>query len=321
VHRRPFPSALAAALCAHAFVVIAILVGPRLRSPVSAKEASPQELVFVTEEGPPSAPPAPATEPTPTDSPTSALPPRDARTATASPDPAGRASADPAEPPAAAPSPAASSDRWSLPRAAPPIDLGVGTYWKSVALGPAQPPPAAEARPEGPPSTDKLLRDALQARDLELGLGSEGPLISAAHEAASPSLAPDVGSATLEIESDATGKVTTARVVSGAADLPAWNDVAREIVRLSAAKRLHLPRGARGLRTQLRITAERTLPSGEKAQRTAGAVPDDACVGAGATRKCNAGLPMGAGIGFDMSDIGAHASRIVRVQLLGEVAL
>ena len=83
------------------------------------------------------------------------------------------------------------------------VDLGIGTYWKNVALGSgppsSSPSPIDSSRPAGSPSPERLLRDALDAHDRALGLGSEGPLVSAAHEAASPAFAPDVGSATLEI--------------------------------------------------------------------------------------------------------------------------
>jgi hypothetical protein len=210
-----------------------------------------------------------------------------------------------------------------------PVDLGIGGYWKSVALGPPVTPSATrEAPPAIAPSVDRILRDPLDAHDRALGLNAGGPLVTAAHEAASPALAPDVGAATLEIESDAAGKVTTARVVSAAADVAAWNDVAHEIVRLMSARVLHLPPGARGLRTRLRIRADRALPSGESVRNSAGAVPDDVpgsepmCEGEGNARRCTKGLPFGATTnGSDIANVGAKRSRVVHVETLGEVVL
>jgi hypothetical protein len=234
----------------------------------------------------------------------------------------------PADPTAGvAPEAASSSGTWSLPPAHP-LDLGIGTYWKSVATNDPMPTPRAEAQPEPAPrpSPDRILRDGLDAHDRALGLGHGGPLISAAHDAASPSIAPDTGTATFDVESDATGKVVTARVVSASAEPGAWNDVAQELVRLMSAKTLHVLRDARGMRTRLRIVAERTLPSGAPYARSTGAVPEDACAGdpvgpGGLGRKCRGGMPVGLSQSFDVADIGARSSRIVRVQLLGEAAL
>jgi hypothetical protein len=226
------------------------------------------------------------------------------------------------------------TERWSLPRATP-IDLGVGTYWKSVVThGPSESAPARadERSPPAPSaSLNRILRDGLAAHDRALGLGSAGPLVSAAHAAASPALAPDVGSATLEFECDAAGRVTTARVIAAATDVPAWSNVAREIVRLMAKRVVHLPSGARGLRAQLRITAERASPSGKKGGVVPGAVPDDVpgtpggdkvCEGVGLARKCLRGFPVGFTMtGADAANLGANAVRMVRVQILGEATL
>ena len=225
------------------------------------------------------------------------------------------------------PRPADSGESWSLARPAP-YDLGIGTYWKTFAAANSdQPSSVSSGEPSKPssPSLDQTVRDALDARDRAVGLGREGPLLSAAHEAASPSFAPDVGSAELDIESDSTGHVVSAHVVSASGEVSAWNDVARELVRLMSSKSLRPPRNGRGLRTRLRIVAERTLPSGAAYALSAGpAVPENACVGqsdprlAGLGRRCLTGLPTGAKQTFDLSDVGAKPSRVVRVHFLGE---
>jgi hypothetical protein len=212
-----------------------------------------------------------------------------------------------------------------------PLDLGIGTYWRSVASsqGPAPAPaPEPAPNPDAPSAAriDRMLREGLDAHDRELGLSSSGPLVSAAHEAASPSIAPDVGAATFDIDSDASGHVVAAHVVSASADAASWDDVARELVRLMGAKALRVTHDARGRRTRLRIVAERTLPSGTPYARGAGAVNEADCAGKGSGplgigRKCATGMPSGASQTFDLADIGARASRIVRVQLVGEAAL
>jgi hypothetical protein len=190
------------------------------------------------------------------------------------------------------------------------VDLGIGTYWREVAthFQPApERPPDESPRPLPAPSPNRILRDGLDEHDHSLGLSHASPLVSAAQQAASPALAPDVGSATLEIEADAAGVLTGARVISASADLSAWNDVAGELVRLMKTRPLHVPHDSRGLRARVRIVAERTLPSGAKAPPVHYETTSD-------------GLP-GLAKAFDLSDIGARRSRVVRVELLGEVPL
>ena len=120
----------------------------------------------------------------------------------------------------------------------------------------------------------------------------------------------------------------TARVVSATGNAAAWSAVTRELVKLVSSKRLHVPPGARGVRTTLSIVAERALPAGEKRISAPGAVPDDVpqaepvCDGEGLARRCAGGMPLGTTqtIG-DLSNIGARRSRIVHVRVLGETTL
>lgn len=232
--------------------------------------------------------------------------------------------------------PAGSSDpssAWSFGRTLPSAmgDLGIGSYWKSLAsdrslAAPATTGEAASEQPS-PPTPAEILRDGLEEHDRALGLG-RGALISAVHDAVSGSAAPDVGNATIEVDSDSEGRVVSARVVSAAAEVASWNAVAQQIMRLMASKSIHPTRDGRGLRTRLRVVAERVLPSGTKYARGTGpALPDDACVGqadrrlGGLGRRCSTGLPAGASQGFDVADIGAKPSRVVHVQLQGEAPL
>jgi hypothetical protein len=220
VDARGFPSALLAALCAHAAAALAVSFTRTSPATESIAQAPPESLFDVSEEPPP-APPSQAEEAAgPGVSPRGSRFTGPSRKQTAPA--AGVAELDelPAAP--ADPAPAAPG--------AGPVDLGVGTYWKSVALGDAAQAPRAEA--PAAPSLDQMLRDAMEEHDRAVGLGPEGPLVSAAHEAASPAIAPDVGTATFEVECDEHGGGVTARVVSIGADLAAWNDVARELVRI-----------------------------------------------------------------------------------------
>ncbi len=324
-----FPSAFTAALCAHAAIALALVLFEG--RPRGAREIAPapiDELVFVNEEPVPAtpAPPAPAPEPAPVVTHAGSVAPRRASAARAIAD-------EPAVDPATATQeattpPPANSSEWSL-NARPPVDLGIGGYWKSVAS--AGPPPASGSAVEPPADGERMnrvLRGALDARDHELGLDHSGPLVSAAREAASLAGAPETGIATIEVDADATGRVTAANVVSANGDAAGWSAVARELVGLLAAKRLQLPHGARGLRAHVRIVAERTLPSGTQTARSPGAVPDDVpgqdpqCVGEGAQRKCNAGMPVGVTQSLgDLANLGAKVIRIVHARILGEVTL
>ncbi len=242
-----------------------------------------------------------------------------------------------ADEPSPVPAPVSTSESRGPPSSArAPIDLGIGGYWKSIAMtAPSASAVAAETSAAAVPSTapsspNRILRDVLDARDHAMGLGPSGPIVAAAHEAASLPDAPEVGSATIEVIADATGLVTAANVLSssGGADPAGWNKVAGELVRLLASKRLHLPRGARGHRAQLRIVAERVLPSGSQKEQHAGAVPDDVpgadpvCEGEGTQRKCTAGMPIGfTGTLGDVANIGAKMVRVVRARILGEATL
>lgn len=217
---------------------------------------------------------------------------------------------------------------WSFdPMLHPPTDLGLGSRWKG-ALGAGPPTDGVPARPqnqarESARAMERSIRAELAASDVERGLGRAGPLVSAAHRAASSAGAPETGATTLEVECDAAGAVTSAR-----AEDKAWNEVATALVDEMKGKALRVPRGARGLRARLRVVAERALPSGARGRTSLGALPDDvpgssrACDGQGITRRCVNGMPVGiTSASHDTSDIGAKPSRVVHVQLVGEVEI
>jgi hypothetical protein len=322
-----FRWALLLAVCGHAGVAATLELAPRA-APAAIAAGHADDLIAVSIE-----PPAPSTAlpdmPRPTPSTEKELAPAHAPP----PDPGleARAAAtavnhEPAvEEPSAHPEPAKSAEPWSFP-AARPIDLDVGSYWKRVATEGS----AAAPGSDHPPTNEGIssaLRQALADRDRDIGLGRSGPLISAAHDAASSRIAPDVGSATLEIDSDPEGRIVATRVLA-ADDVTAWSGVAREIARVMSAKRVRVPPGARGVRARLRIVIERALPSGDKVATHAGALPDDVpgsdpvCTGEGAARRCTAGMPLGTSVtGADVANLGAKASRIVRVLALGEEIL
>jgi hypothetical protein len=231
--------------------------------------------------------------------------------------------------------PSTTESSWSFdPIRRTSSDLGIGSHWRSVVAEGAAgaqsgtrsaPPPSApgETVRDRSRAIDRSMRDMLTARDVSLGIGRAGPLVSAAHEAASTSSAPEVGATILEVECDSRGTVVAAR-----AEYRSWNDVAGAVVRRMAGKTLRVPHGARGLRARLRVVAEKALPSGSHGSSSFGAVPDDipggnqACDGNGIHRRCVAGMPVGGTTAeHDTSNVGSKPTRIVHVQLLGETEL
>ncbi len=321
------PLSLVVALGVHAALASGFYATVRPLARESATGESGGELAIVTEET------APTVE-TPAARNDEALPAPATSAArrllgSAESRPADRQGEGAGEPPLDVPRPSASADQTAAGARAPP-NLGIGDYWKSVALGPPIAAPADDApRPSRPPlpTALQLIRDSLSADDHARGLGAAGPLVAAAHEAASPSIAPDVGDALFDVVCDRDGQVVDVHVAGASGDISAWSDVAREIAKTMASKRMHVPHGAAGVRARIRVRAERALPSGEQRAPTPGAVPDDApgsepqCAGKGWSRKCQGGMPVGASTTFDISNIGARRSRIVHVQILSEAPL
>ncbi len=101
---------------------------------------------------------------------------------------------------------------------------------------------------------DAQLKGAVDAKDQEMGLGSGGPVASAAHDVSSGVDAPETGSATIDVETDASGMVTEAHLVE-ATDHLAWSKVAGKLTKRLAATPLKVPSGAGGVTVRVKITA------------------------------------------------------------------
>jgi hypothetical protein len=167
-----------------------------------------------------------------------------------------------------------------------------------------------------------LVHDELRAGDQERGLGASGPLVSAAHEAASPSIAPDVGEALLDVVTDSEGKVVDVSVAGASGERSVWSDFAHEVARQMGSKRLKVPPGARGVHTRIRVRAARVLPSGGSPSVSAGVVDPEGCTGdQGLSRKCFDGPIRQVGGRFDLSDVGAKPRRVVHVRVEEESPL
>ncbi len=206
----------------------------------------------------------------------------------------------PAEAPAA---PGPPVDEYGGPAAAEGVvtapGLGGARVWEIPGVLPGHAPRAAPTAPPRPRETpaDKageVLREALQARDKAIGidLPAAGTVASAVAEAVKSSDAPDTSRATFEVSLNGAGQVTGVRVTSmsaGAADV--WARVARAAAARLAGRTLAMTAAfAKGAKIYVSVVSAVKMPSGSS----------------------SGGVQMqGAGVGFDLSDIGAHAQRVV----------
>ena len=212
------------------------------------------------------------------------------------------------------------------PGTLPPIIVhregsGIGLYkgllesFTRTTIGPPVPPEFHQA--------ERSVREALAERDRLIGIGRSGPLVTAAHAAASGPYAPQRGTTTIEVDCDATGTVTATRADNGL-----WDGVAERIVTEMKGKSVRVREGT-GLRSRLRVVAELARASGERGTVTPGAVADDVpggttkvCVGEGLERKCLAGMPVGFTYSKkDLSNVGDEPKRVVHVDILSEAEL
>jgi len=225
--------------------------------------------------------------------------PRDARLAALAP-------SRPSEGPPAAPSEPAPprsaestwSPSWTLPQG---IDLGLdgGIAWRT-ALHPDSVDPGG--RPGGAPEDPGQMRAALDAHDRELGLGSGGPVVRAVHEVARSLSAIRDGAATLEVTTDASGRVLSVHAFEATSDDALWNEWAKSLAAELEGHALPVPRGARGLVITVRVEAAVRSASGAKAGRPVSPMANTE----------------GAGLGFDVTDIGSRARSVVHARVVGE---
>jgi hypothetical protein len=218
----------------------------------------------------------------------------------------GAAVARPPEPPAGEPAPLEGAEPkgaeapWSSPpwMVGPVLDTGIGASWRPAprATGPLAPPPEEPPRKGG-----GGLSDALAEHDRALGLGSGGPVLAVARDAALSALV-DESAATIYVDADSSGRVTTARVVSSTGDGAGWNEVARAIVKGLRGRTLKMPPDARGITVTVRLEVAVRLPSGARA-----------------------GHPVSTGVsdgmftlGFDVADAAGRPRRVVSGQILDE---
>jgi hypothetical protein len=211
--------------------------------------------------------------------------------------------------------------------------------------------PATEGAPEPAPrgvSKTGGLAEGLDAHDAAIGLGHGGPVVSALELAAASSAdAPD-GKATFEFAIDASGHVSVA-LLSASAASGEWSKVGAAAGASLDPKRMRVPAGANGWRVVATAEARVEYPNGLEPKKLGTHVegtPDIALEEnkhrasvedppivfkkmphitlAHAGKVCSValtiGLSFGSGItgGCDPTNIGAHATRIVRSHVESE---
>lgn len=152
--------------------------------------------------------------------------------------------------------------------------LGLGVNNPFLARG-ALPPPPPEPKEETPKSlslaertaraTERLkvsLRNAEREREHELGLGPEGPVLSALQSATTATRTPVNGRAVFFASADHTGLVTNLKVLEcdGASD--GWLEAARFAMDALRSKKIRLPSYAKLAEMTIEITSGWKMPNG-----------------------------------------------------------
>lgn len=120
-------------------------------------------------------------------------------------------------------------------------------------------------------STTGGLAEALTARDVDLGLGQGGQVLSAFEARARTMDVAVEGWAVFDVGIDSAGRVSVA-VTDASTARDAWERVARTAVADVDARRIRVPRGARGWRVAVRIEAKEQYPDGERPKDMGGHV-------------------------------------------------
>jgi hypothetical protein len=226
------------------------------------------------------------------------------------------------------------------PDPAPPTDAVVaapaGSAWSawslvmkngaapSAAASPPSAPPAASRDVQqllAPPpvSTTGGLREALAARDQDLGLGSGGPVVAVAEDAASRSRTPVNGVAVLIASFGIDGAVAEVRVVDANGDRTAWDEVATSIAQGMKARRVKVPPGAHGVEVTVRVETRWQNPDGSDPDPYKVCIVGIPC-NAGPHRRTIVISPLGIGGSIDPSSA-APPLRVVHARVVHERAM
>lgn len=185
-----------------------------------------------------------------------------------------------------------------------------------TARPPAPTPEEAQAR------ANAMLRAPARAREAELGLGPEGPVLTALSLSTHGTATPVQGHALFVAVADSTGLVVKIDVLSHDGAKAAWNDAAKKALASLQDKRLRLPSTAKGAQMTIEVTSHLKLPSGHD-PGTRVEVFNLPLVKGGGAQSTTVSIFGGSTLELrgDPVDLGAKAQRVVHAKLVSSSIL
>ena len=229
----------------------------------------------------------------------------------------------------AEPAPYASNGTWIVS----PLSLGIAATGDRNPFigrvdGGAGGAAASSADPMSVPlhkRAEQAMKDALRARDHAVGLGPEGPVVTALEDAAHAGFSPERGIATFLAVIDERGLVIDLKLMkTNASDKSGergWEDVRQRAVKSLATAKIEM-RGVKRAELTIEVESKVVLPDGRDPQKQ-GPVKPVAEPTAVITRSEAPASPSGADAvagakvaTFDLSNIGAKVQRVVHAKLV-----
>ncbi len=99
-------------------------------------------------------------------------------------------------------------------------------------------------------------------RDLALGLGAHGAVLSSLERTTLSGNTPATGSALFVVQVNSKGKLAFVDVIEAAGSFAGWTEVAKRTQAALAKRRLRMPAGARGVEYRIRVRSKVQMPSG-----------------------------------------------------------
>jgi hypothetical protein len=154
---------------------------------------------------------------------------------------------------------------------APPASSGGGVTFggPNVVIDGANPFLGTLAREEEPPGesakhrAEAALRQPARERERELGLGPEGPVLTALGDATYASTAPIRGSAIFFAVANSAGEVVSIDVLSCDGSRAGWAEAASIALESVKKKKLRMPSAAKRAEMKIEVTSAWKLPNGQ----------------------------------------------------------
>jgi hypothetical protein len=139
-----------------------------------------------------------------------------------------------------------------------PTDIGIGGVNRFLPKSEHEVEAAVATRERG-----NLLRHTGWERDRSLGLGPEGPVLTALSDATSQSIAPVRGRAIFVATTNAAGEVESLELLDAEGGRPGWADARRLAVAALVGKKLRVPSSAKRVQMKIEVVSAWKLPSGQ----------------------------------------------------------